>query len=352
MRPSSCALLIPAVENSVDGRSYPAERRPPIAQGLTVEIGNTDAEGRLVLADALAEADRDEPALLIDLATLTGAARVALGPELPAVYSNRRSSRCSCDRSASRRPIRLADAAVGRLRRGARSRVADLDNVVDPRRSPGSIVAALFLKRFVTRTRNWLHVDLYAWNREGAAGPSGRRRSARRARGLPPDPAALWLKDRADAPPARYWAPRPHSAAKSRPGHCSASRSAWSKARPPPCSSRRLRGRGRSPWIVNLAVAFVSGAPALSNVVSFVWANLAHGRARIGLMVGLQATFAILVGLVRRRAARAGGLAFAVASDPHRARRVDGNPHRARRGVERELSAPVARRATPAASSS
>ena len=85
--PVQLRLLIPAVENSVSGRSFRPSDVLRSRQGLTVEIGNTDAEGRLVLADALAEADREQPALLIDLATLTGAARVALGPELPAIYS-------------------------------------------------------------------------------------------------------------------------------------------------------------------------------------------------------------------------------------------------------------------------
>ena len=85
--PVQLRLLIPAVENSISGRSFRPSDILRSRQGLTVEIGNTDAEGRLVLADALAEADREQPALLIDLATLTGAARVALGPELPAIYS-------------------------------------------------------------------------------------------------------------------------------------------------------------------------------------------------------------------------------------------------------------------------
>ena len=86
--PVQLRLLIPAVENSVSGRSFRPSDVIRSRQGLTVEIGNTDAEGRLVLADALTEADSEQPDLLIDLATLTGAARVALGPELPAIYSN------------------------------------------------------------------------------------------------------------------------------------------------------------------------------------------------------------------------------------------------------------------------
>jgi leucyl aminopeptidase len=162
--PVQLRLLIPAVENSISGRSYRPSDVLRSRQGLTVEIGNTDAEGRLVLADALAEADREEPALLIDLATLTGAARVALGPELPAIYSN---------------PAQLAMElrAIGEKEadptwpmplwagydEDLASRVADLNNVSNTQFA-GSIIGALFLKRFVTRTRNWLHGDVYAWN--------------------------------------------------------------------------------------------------------------------------------------------------------------------------------------------
>ena len=107
-----------------------------------------------------------------------------------------------------------------------------------------------------------------------------------------------------------------------------------------------------SPWIVNLAVAFVSGAPALSNVVSFVWANLAHGRARIGLMVGLQAMFALLVGLLGIAPRALVGSRVRGRVDPDRTRRVDRHPHRARRGVERELPTRSRSGDTPAASSS
>lgn len=162
--PIRLRLLIPAVENSISGRSYRPGDVLRSRAGLTVEIGNTDAEGRLVLADALAEADREEPALLIDLATLTGAARVALGPELPAIYSN---------------PPELAEELRGIGERESdptwtlplwagyedelASRIADLNNVSSTAFA-GSILGALFLKRFVSRTRHWLHGDVYAWN--------------------------------------------------------------------------------------------------------------------------------------------------------------------------------------------
>jgi leucyl aminopeptidase len=172
--PIQLRLLIPAVENSISGRSYRPSDVLRSRQGLTVEIGNTDAEGRLVLADALSAADQDEPALLIDLATLTGAARVALGPELPAIYSTppelAEQLRQIGEREADPMwPMPLWSGYDDELG----SRVADLNNVSA---SPfaGSIIGALFLKRFVIRTRNWLHADVYAWNpRERPGRPVG-----------------------------------------------------------------------------------------------------------------------------------------------------------------------------------
>jgi len=162
--PIELRLLIPAVENSVSGRSYRPSDILKSRQGLTVEIGNTDAEGRLVLADALTEADREEPALLIDLATLTGAARVALGPELPAIYSTPPELAMELRHIGEREadpmwPMPLWSGYDDDLA----SRIADLNNVSNTQFA-GSIIGALFLKRFVTRTRNWLHADCYAWN--------------------------------------------------------------------------------------------------------------------------------------------------------------------------------------------
>jgi leucyl aminopeptidase len=162
--PIELRLLIPAVENSVGGNAYRPGDVWRSRKGLTVEIGNTDAEGRLVLADALAEADDEKPDLLIDLATLTGAARTALGPDLPAVFSPTDAlalqlaelGRAHCDPVW---PLPLWQGYDDELS----SRVADLNNVSA---SPfaGAIIAALFLKRFVSATPNWLHLDLYAWN--------------------------------------------------------------------------------------------------------------------------------------------------------------------------------------------
>jgi leucyl aminopeptidase len=170
--PVELRLLIPAVENSVGGASFRPGDVWRSRKGLTVEIGNTDAEGRLVLADALAAADLERPDLLIDLATLTGAARTALGPDLPAVF-------------ASEESLAFELAAIGRAHADPiwplplwmgyddelGSRIADMNNVSA---SPfaGAIIAALFLRRFVTMTPHWLHLDLYAWNPKDRPGRS------------------------------------------------------------------------------------------------------------------------------------------------------------------------------------
>ncbi|MDE2252454.1 MAG: leucyl aminopeptidase family protein, partial [Gammaproteobacteria bacterium] len=162
--PVQLRVLIPAVENSVGASAYRPGDVWNSRKGLTVEIGNTDAEGRLVLADALADADGERPDLLIDLATLTGAARTALGPDLPAVFSSqpglaeaaRAAGEAVCD------PLWPMPLWAGYDEELA-SRVADLNNVSSGSFA-GAIIAALFLKRFVTATPAWLHVDLYAWN--------------------------------------------------------------------------------------------------------------------------------------------------------------------------------------------
>ncbi|HEV7985332.1 MAG TPA: hypothetical protein VGP20_04145 [Steroidobacteraceae bacterium] len=162
--PIELRLLIPAVENSVGSRAYRPGDVWRSRKGLTVEIGNTDAEGRLVLADALADADGERPDLLIDLATLTGAARTALGPDLPAAFAsdNALAAEFAEVARAHADPIWPMPLWMG-YDDELGSRVADLNNVSS---SPfaGAIIAALFLKRFVTATPNWLHVDLYAWN--------------------------------------------------------------------------------------------------------------------------------------------------------------------------------------------
>jgi leucyl aminopeptidase len=162
--PLQLRVLLPCVENSVDGLSYRPGDILRSRKGLTVEIGNTDAEGRLILADALAEADAEAPDLLIDLATLTGAARTALGPELPAAYSPDETllasalaaGEATCD------PLWPMPLWAGYDDEFS-SRIADIGNVAAGAFA-GSIIAALFLKRFVTHSPAWLHLDLYAWN--------------------------------------------------------------------------------------------------------------------------------------------------------------------------------------------
>jgi leucyl aminopeptidase len=162
--PVRLRLLIPAVENSVAGNAYRPLDVIATRKGLTVEIGNTDAEGRVILADALAEADAERPDLLIDCATLTGAARIALGPELPALFSNHDASAAALLRHGlvEQDPLWRLPLHQG-YRRGLDSKVADLNNIWD---SPfaGAIVAALFLQEFVSAATPWLHLDIMAWN--------------------------------------------------------------------------------------------------------------------------------------------------------------------------------------------
>ncbi|HSD73744.1 MAG TPA: leucyl aminopeptidase family protein [Steroidobacteraceae bacterium] len=167
-------VLIPAVENSVSGDAYRPGDVLLSRKGLTVEIGNTDAEGRLVLADALAEGDAARPALLIDLATLTGAARIALGAELPAVYGNDEELVQSLVRHGRVQhdplwPMPLWAPYDEELV----SKVADVANVA-PSALAGSVFGALFLRRFVAEHTPWLHIDLFAWNpRERPGRPVG-----------------------------------------------------------------------------------------------------------------------------------------------------------------------------------
>lgn len=157
-------VLVPAVENMVAGNAFRPLDVLPTRLGKTVEVGNTDAEGRLILCDALAEADREDPALLIDCATLTGAARVALGPEVPAFFTRQDDLAQSLE-EASRS---VAD-PLWRLplwpgyRKQLDSKVADLSSTSESSYS-GAITAALFLSEFVKPETRWLHLDLMAWN--------------------------------------------------------------------------------------------------------------------------------------------------------------------------------------------
>lgn len=172
--PVRLRVLVPAVENSVSGNAFRPLDVIRTRKGLTVEIGNTDAEGRLVLCDALAEAMTEKPDLVIDCATLTGAARVALGPDLPAMFAND-----DATAEALLRHGRAVDDPVWRLplhagyRSMLDSKVADMNNVSSGPFA-GAITAALFLEAFVDPKVPWVHLDLYAWNQRARSGrPEG-----------------------------------------------------------------------------------------------------------------------------------------------------------------------------------
>lgn len=172
--PVRLVLRVGCVENSVSGHAMRPLDVLRTRSGRTVEIGNTDAEGRLVLCDLLDEACAEDPALLIDAATLTGAARVALGPELPALFSNSEtwSNAVVAAGRAVHDPVWPLPLWAG-YDAWLDSPIADLNNV-SANGFAGAITAALFLQRFVTSTENWLHIDLYAWNdKTRPAAPEG-----------------------------------------------------------------------------------------------------------------------------------------------------------------------------------
>jgi leucyl aminopeptidase len=175
-------VLIPAVENAVAGNAFRPLDIFKSRKGITVEIGNTDAEGRLVLADSLALADEEKPELLVDLGTLTGAARVALGPDLPPFYTNDETLAADVARLARqehdplwRMPLWPAyDAWLD-------SKTANITNAPSGAFA-GSITCALFLQRFVEAAKSWLHVDIYGWTPSAKPGrPEGGECQAARA---------------------------------------------------------------------------------------------------------------------------------------------------------------------------
>jgi leucyl aminopeptidase len=167
-------LLIPAVENAVSGAAYRPGDVVKSRKGLTVEIDNTDAEGRLILADALERAAEDKPELIIDFATLTGAARIALGPELPALFAN--SDELFEGFEAAAREVAdplwrmpLWDGYEDMLK----SDIADIANATGSQMA-GCITAALFLRRFVAKETAWAHLDTFAWRSKARPGrPKG-----------------------------------------------------------------------------------------------------------------------------------------------------------------------------------
>jgi leucyl aminopeptidase len=175
-------VLIPAVENSISGVAFRPLDVYRSRKGLAVEVGNTDAEGRLILADALSLADEERPELLVDMGTLTGAARVALGPDLPPFYTDDETLAADVARHARaahdplwRLPLwRPYDAMLD-------SKVADLNNIATGGFA-GSIICALFLNRFVSAAKAWLHLDIYAWAPSAKPGrPEGGECQAARA---------------------------------------------------------------------------------------------------------------------------------------------------------------------------
>lgn len=172
--PIRLRVLVPAVENAVSGNAYRPGDVITSRSGKTIEVGNTDAEGRVILADALTEAVAEKPALLIDMTTLTGAARVALGTELPALFSNNDKLAhevLACGEAVMDPMWRLPLFAA--YREHLNSQIADINNNSSESYG-GAISAALFLKEFVPDEIPWLHFDLMAWNTKTRPGrPQG-----------------------------------------------------------------------------------------------------------------------------------------------------------------------------------
>jgi len=163
-------VLIPAVENSVAGNAFRPGDILQSRKGVTVEIGNTDAEGRLVLADALAEADSEAPDLIIDMATLTGAARVALGPELPPFYTDDEALAAGIVQASAAQHDPLWRMPLWRpYESWLESKIADVNHISDGAFA-GSVTAALFLRRFVEKAKAYVHFDIYGWTAKAKPG--------------------------------------------------------------------------------------------------------------------------------------------------------------------------------------
>lgn len=180
--PIRLRVMVPAVENNVAGNAFRPLDVITTRKGVTVEIGNTDAEGRLVLCDALAEADGENPDVILDFATLTGAARVALGTDLPALFCN--NDKLAADLAKAGEAV---DDPMWRLplwrpyRQLLESKVADINNVSEGGFG-GAITAALYLQEFVCDTTPWAHFDIMAWNVSGKPGrPAGGEAQSLRA---------------------------------------------------------------------------------------------------------------------------------------------------------------------------
>ena len=173
--PVRLAVIVAAVENAVSGDAFRPGDILNSRKGLTIEIGNTDAEGRLILADALTRAAEHQPDLTIDFATLTGAARMALGPELPPLYTD--------DEALAAEMLAAAQDVADPLwrmplwpgyRASLDSEIADVRNDSAAWAQAGSVTAALFLQKFAPTTGAWAHLDVFAWNPRNRPGwPEG-----------------------------------------------------------------------------------------------------------------------------------------------------------------------------------
>jgi len=188
--PLRITLLVPAVENAIGPDSYRPGEVIATRKGIHVEIDNTDAEGRLILGDALAYAGEQSPQLLLDFATLTGAARTALGPDLPALYANDEDiARHWLDAGLRTRDPLWRMPLWRPYLRYLTSNVADLANS-GPSKMAGSITAALYLECFIPKAQPWAHLDVYAWNDNDRPGrPAGGEAQGLRA-------AYVMLKER------------------------------------------------------------------------------------------------------------------------------------------------------------
>jgi leucyl aminopeptidase len=180
--PVRLRVLLPLVENSVSGNAMRPLDIVRTRKGLTVEIGNTDAEGRLILCDALAEAASEKPAVLVDIATLTGAARVALGPELAALFANDEPLAAGLLAAAAAEDDPMWRMPLWRpYRKMLDSKIADLNNVSEGPHA-GAVTAALYLQEFVPADIAWAHLDAMAWNPQSRPGrPEGGEATALRA---------------------------------------------------------------------------------------------------------------------------------------------------------------------------
>ena len=169
--PVRLRVLIPAVENSVSGEAFRPLDVLKSRKGLSVEVGDTDAEGRLILGDALTLACEEKPDLLIDFATLTGAARVALGVDIPALFSNREKLAFDIKDVAEKQNDPLWPLPLWQpYRKEMASDIADISSTGSGK--AGAITAALFLESFVDAKTDWVHIDLYAWDHGGKPGRS------------------------------------------------------------------------------------------------------------------------------------------------------------------------------------